>query len=313
MSAVLREATEPPTETVHLQGVDWCEVTSIGLKVNRPKASFEEMEATLDQLMITQKGSPLALGDVMCLGEKRHGDKWAQAVDVNKKTGIKIKSLLEYRRVSENVPFSIRLENPNVEWSHYQVIANRPKPERKRWVALVAEHGWSVAQLKKEISTAGRAAVDPRDAANYLDPQYKTFLVDYIASQYSFLNRCQYEPFKKEIESTIKAARFQYNRTLSSDYEAVKAQVDRMCTTPEEIADEVPLSEDEIHAFCVQIVGCEPPTKDGDPREAGTPYEWRAIGVNTDMAKGKRVYGIFLKSSPHYEGRGGYSPTVDWD
>lgn len=312
MSAVLRDATNTPRETVHLQGVEWCEVTSIGLKVNRPKASFEEMEATLDQLMITQKGSPLALGDVMCLGEKRHGDKWAQAVDVNKKTGIKIKSLLEYRRVSENVPFSIRLENPNVEWSHYQVIANRPKPERKQWVAQVAEHGWSVAQLKKEISSAGRAAVDPKDAANYLDPHYKTFLVDYIASQYSFLNRCQYEPFKKEIERTIKAARFQYNRTLSSDYESVKAQVDKMCTTAEEIADEVPLSEEEIRAFCVQIVGCEPPTKAEDPKQAGTPYEWRAIGVNTDMASGKRQYGIFRKDSPHYEGRG-YSPTVDWE
>lgn len=313
MSAVLKEAGTAPSEAVHLQGVEWCEITSIGLKVNRAKASLEEMETTLDQLMITQKGSPLALGDVMCLGEKRHGDKWAQAVDVNKRTGIKIKTLLEYRRVSENVPFSIRLENQNVEWTHYQVIANRPKPERARWVALVAEHGWSVAQLKKEISSAARPAVDPKDAANYLDPHYKTFLVDYIASQYSFLNRCQYEPFKKEIEQTIKAARFQYNRTLSSDYEAVKAQVDKMCTTPDEIADEVPLSEDEIKVFCVQIVGCEQPSKSGDPREAGTPYEWRAIGVNTDMAKGKREYGIFRKDSPHYEGNGSYAPSVDWE
>lgn len=312
MSTVLREASTQPPETVHLQGVEWCEVTSIGLKVNHAKASLEEMEATLDQLMITQKGSPLALGDVMCLGEKRHGDKWAQAVDVNKKTGIKIKSLLEYRRVSENVPFSIRLENQNVDWSHYQVIANRPKPERRRWVQLVAEHGWSVAQLKKEISTIGRAAVDPKDAANYLDPNYKTFLVDYIASQYSFLNRCQYEPFRKEIEHTIKAARFQYNRTLSSDFEAVKAQVDKMCTTPEEIGDEVPLSEVEIKSFCVQIVGCEQPSKAGDPTESGTPYEWRAIGVNTEMAKGKRTYGVFRKDAPHYE-HNGYAPVVDWE
>lgn len=313
MSFVLRDATKEPSATVHLTGVDWCEVTSIGLKVNRPKASLEEMEATLDQLMITQKGSPLALGDVMCLGEKRHGDKWAQAVDVNKKTGIKIKSLLEYRRVSEKVPFSIRLENQNVEWSHYQAVANRPKEERKRWVELVAEHGWSVAQLKKEMSEIDRPSVNPDSAANYLDPHYKTLLLDYIASQYSFLNRCTYEPFKMEIEGTIRAARFQYNRTLSSDFEAVKAQVDKMCTTSEEIADEVPLSEEEIKTFCVRIVGCEQPSKAGDATEAGTPYEWRAIGVNTDMAKGKRAYGIFRKDSPHYEGSNGYAPTVDWE
>jgi hypothetical protein len=304
ISAVLREVTN--SSTVHLENVQWCELTSIGLKIKRQKATLEEMQETLDQLMIMDKGSPLALGDAMCLGERRHGEKWAQAVDVNKKTGIKIKTLLEYRRVSEKVPFSIRLENPNIDWSHYQLIADRPDTERRRWVELVAEHGWSISQLKGAFREVDSPAVNPDDDANYLDPAYKTFLLDYIATQYSFLNRCTYEPFKNEIDRSIRAAKFQHARTPSSDYEAVKNQVDKLCTTSDEIAEDVALSEEEIKRICGLIVEREPEV-----------YEWRPIGVNTDMARGSRELGIFRKDSPHYEGgkesRSNYSPTVDWE
>lgn len=303
MSANLRVVASAPAETVHLEGSDWCELTSIGLKVKRKTASLEEMSYTLDQLMITGKGSPLALGDAMDLGEKRHGDKWAQAVDVNKKTGIKIKTLLEYRRVSSNVPFSIRMEDPNVEWSHYQVIANQPEDDRAAWVKAVAQNGWTVAELTKEIKAKTAPAINvDADDADYVDPQFKSFLVDYIATQYSFLNKCVYDPFKREIEHTIKAARYQHGRTRISDYEAVRSQVDKLCTTTEEIGEEVPITEDEIKAICQLIIDTEPHK-----------YEWRPIGVDTDVRRGALAKGIFRKDSPHYESRGGYSPVVDWE
>lgn len=293
----LNESPSRPPETIHLENVKWCELTSIGLKVNR-QAGLDEMEATLSQLIVVAKGSPLAVGDAMCLGEKRHGDKWAQAVDANKKTGIKIKTLLEYERVSRNIPFSIRLANENVEWSHYQVIADRPKEQRALWIRLVAKHGWSKSELKRAIKEAANPAINPKaDDKNYLDPQYKAFLLKYITTQHAFLNECSYEPFKKVIEQTIKIARFQHNRTLASDYLSVKNQVDNGACMVDEIAEEVFISDAEIRAFCIQIVGCDPPTKDSDPREAGTPYEWRAVGVNTEMAKGSRIYGIFPKDS----------------
>lgn len=299
MSAVLREV---PTETVHLEGSDWCELTSIGLKVKRKSASLEEMSHTLDQLMITGKGSPLALGDAMDLGEQRHGERWAQAVDVNKKTGIKIKTLLEYKRVSANVPFSIRMENQNVEWSHYQVIANQPKEDRAEWVKATAENGWTVAELTREIKAKAAPAINlDGDDADYVDPQFKAFLADYIVTQYAHLNKCYYEPFKREIERTIKAARYQHGRTRISDYEAVRAQVDKLCTTPEEIAEEVPIAEDEIKAIFQLIIDTEPDK-----------YEWRPIGVDTDVRRGALAKGIFRKDSPHYESRG-YSPTVEWE
>lgn len=299
MSTVTQEL---PTETVHLEGSDWCELTSIGLKVRRKSASLEEMSHTLDQLMIAGKGSPLALGDAMDLGEQKHGEKWAQAVDVNKKTGIKIKTLLEYRRVSANVPFSIRMENQNVEWSHYQVIANQPKEERAQWVQEVAENGWSVAELSREIKAKAAPAINiDGDDADYVDPHFKEFLLNYIATQYSFLNQCQYEPFKREIERTTKAARYQHGRTRIRDYEAVRDQVDKLCTTCEEIAEEVPITEDEIKVICQLIIDTEPQK-----------YEWRPIGVDTDVRRGALAKGIFRKDSPHYESQN-YSPAVDWE
>ena len=302
MSALLREVSAPVPETIHLPNVEWCELTSIGLKVIHKNASYEEMESTLDQLMVVAKGSPLAVGDAMSLGEKRHGDKWAQAVDANKKTGIKVKTLLEYRRVSENVPFSIRMENPNVEWSHYQIIANQPKADRRQWVKMVAENGWTVAELRKEIRGAAGAAVIGDDK-NYLDPQYKQFLLDYIATQYSFLNRCTYEPFKREIEHSIKAARYQHGRSLKSDYEAVRGQVDEGCATADDVMQEVFLSEKEIKDLFALIMEKEPET-----------YEWRPVGVNTDMARGSRLLGIFRKDAPSGDDfNAGYRPRVEYD
>lgn len=302
MSAVLREVPAP-AETIHLEGSDWCELTPIGLKVKRKSASLEEMQRTLEQLIITDKGSPLALGDEMNLGEKWHGDKWAQAVDGNKKTGLKVKTLLEYRRVSENVPYSIRIDNRNVEWTHYQVIAGQPKEDRADWVRAVAKHGWSVVELKREITARAKPPINlDGDDEGYIDPTFKTFLLDYIATQYSFLNRCTYAPFKNKIQGTIDAAKYQHRRTRLSDYEAVRDQVDKMCTTAVEIAEDVPISEEEIIKICHLIVDKQPET-----------YEWRPIGVNTEMARGSRELGIFRKDSPHYEGSNGYSPTVDWE
>lgn len=298
---VLRTPVFNKPAAVQLEGVKWCELTAIGLKVNRKSASFEEMESTLDRLIVVAKGSPFGLGDVMCLGESRHGDKWAQAVDVNKKTGIKVKTLLEYRRVSEKIPFSIRLENENLEWSHYQVISNQPKEARASLIRGVADNGWTVNELKREITARAAPAINADGIGDYLSPQFKSFLADYIATLYAFLNKCTYDPFKKEIERTIKAARYQSGRTEVTDYQAVRAQVDKMCTTSTEIAEEVPLTEEEITRLCHLLTDTEPDT-----------YEWRPIGVNTEVARGTRTLGIFRKDCPAGSDFEAYHPHVEY-
>jgi hypothetical protein len=142
-----------------------------------------------------------------------------------------------------------------------------------------------------------REKVDIPDQKDYLDPNFKTFLVEMENSLTSFKNRCPRPEFEIRIDSWIRATRFERARTPQSDFDSVLRQVDEGACTYDEIAEEVYLSPSEIKGFCVQIVGCEPPTKAEDPREAGTPYEWRPIGANTEMAKGSRSYGIFRKDA----------------
>lgn len=150
---------------------------------------------------------------------------------------------------------------------------------------------------------------------DYLDPYFKSFLLDVENTLLSFKNRCPRPEFEIRLDQWIRTTRFERARTPQSDYEAVVKQVDEGACTFDEIAEEVYLSPFEIKRFLVQMIGCELPTKDADPREAGTDYEWRPIGVNTEMAKGSRQYGAFRKDAP--SGDAFSRPTrvehEDWD
>lgn len=154
-----------------------------------------------------------------------------------------------------------------------------------------------LARLMRE----NRKPVIIPDDPNYIDQNLKTFLLDLDASLASFYNRCPRDEFKPRIAAWRRATRFELARTPQKDYEAVRDQVDKLASTVEEIAEEVYLSHDEIKRICDTIIEKESET-----------YEWRPIGVDTDVRRGALAKGIFRKDAPHYEGRG-YSPTVDWE
>jgi hypothetical protein len=147
----------------------------------------------------------------------------------------------------------------------------------------------------------------------YIDPHFKQFLLDLENSLASFKNRCPRPEFSVRIDSMIRITRFERARTPQSDYDAVQKQVDEGACTVEEIAEEVYLSPAEIKTFCVHLVGCEPPSKKEDPTEAGRPYEWRAVGANTEVARGSRTYGIFRKDAPAGSDFYSYRPNADGD
>lgn len=302
-SAALVET--PTQQAIQFPDVEWCEVTKIGLKVKSKRFSFDDWESLRPKLDVMDKGSQWSYGDWLVVGEARHGEKTAQAIDAHDKTGVKVKTLMEYRRVSEKVPFSIRMES--LDWSHGQVVAGlKSLEDRKRWLEVAAENEWKPADLSKAIRESASPAVNTtaEEDKDYLDPHYKTFLLDYIAAQYSFLNQCNYEPFKKEIERTIRLAKYQHKRTLTTDYEEVRDQVDKQAATPDEIMEEVPLSEDEVKRICKLIVDTEP-----------TVYEWRKIGAASqlDNKHGSASLGIFRIDAPSYEPRMIGVDHEDWD
>lgn len=310
-------------EAVEFPDVHWCQLTKIGLKLSPSvRVDYDEWENLKPQLTIMGKGIQFGLGDWLAVGEAQHGEKAAQAIDAHDKTGIKVKTLMEYRRVSQKVPYSIRMES--LDWSHHQLVADRPKSERKLWLRLSVENDWSPAELRHAIKEAASPSVN-RSGSDYLDPNYKTFLLDYIASQYSFLNRCTYDPFKKEIEKAIKGAKYQSTRTLETDRLAVIARVNEGCCTIEEIEEEVPLSRAEIKSFFLEMVGSEPCLKK-DPKQVHYSelppigdYEWRPIGQHSEMARGGRSFGCFRLDAPSGDdfripkGGNSYEPTIEYD
>lgn len=154
-----------------------------------------------------------------------------------------------------------------------------------------------LAKLLRE----NRKLVTIPDDPDYINSNLKAFLLELDASLASFYNRCPREEFKPRIAAWRRATRFELARTPQKDYEAVRTEVDKLASTVEEIAEEVYLSHDEIKKICDQIIEKESET-----------YEWRPIGVDTDVRRGALAKGIFRKDSPHYEGRG-YAPVVDWE
>jgi hypothetical protein len=156
------------------------------------------------------------------------------------------------------------------------------------------------AKLAKLIRENRKQVTIPDDP-DYINPNLKAFLLELDASLASFYTRCPREEFKPRIAAWRRATRFELARTPQKDYEAVRSEVDKLASTVEEIAEEVYLSHSEIKTICDLIIEKEPET-----------YEWRPIGVDTDVRRGALARGIFRKDSPHYEGRG-YAPTIDWE
>lgn len=149
---------------------------------------------------------------------------------------------------------------------------------------------YSVRDALKQIRDLKRAETPVPDlggGTDYLDPHYREFLAEVEIHLLGFRNRCPRQEFKVRIDSWLRQTRYEKARTPENDYKAVRDQIDQGACTPEEIAEEVSLSIGEIKSFCALIIEKEPQL-----------YEWRPIGVNTDMARGTRPQGIFRADAP---------------
>lgn len=292
-----------------------CTFTRIGLIIE-PGMPIDDWVELGKRLVAAKEGLGIWRGDWVEYGKHEYGKKYEAALAL---TGLKEGTLRNDVWVANAIPLSLRSDKLTPK--HYKKIAPvKSKSKIRKWIERAIKGDgkgrWSASRLEKEIT---KETEPPRltDNKNYLDPHYKQFLLDYIAGQNSFLNRCTYEPFKREIEATIRRARFQLGRTETSDFEAVKTQVDQGATTIEEIAEEVYLSDAEIDRFCVKAVGCPRPRSEDDSHYAGTDYEWRPIGVKIEGGHGMRPRGIFRKDAPHYEKRNetrnNYGPRFDWE
>jgi hypothetical protein len=137
------------------------------------------------------------------------------------------------------------------------------------------------------------------EAGDYLDPHYKSFLAEIEISLLAFRNRSPRKEFTVRLDSWLRQVRYEKGRTPTSDYKAVRDQVDQGATSVDEIGEEVYLSPAEIKAICTLIIEKEPEV-----------YEWRKTGAapQLDNNHGPAALGIFRVDAPHYERSNG--PTA---
>lgn len=242
------------------------------------------------------------IGDAITYGEHEYGEMYSQAMEF---TGLDKDTLEDHVYVAQNVKSTLRNE---LSFSHHKAVAPLKAPEQKKWLAEAKQEGWSYRELRRKIEESKR---EPKISANtpktdYLDAGFKKFLVDLENRLLSDVKECPYDPFRRELTNFIRRVRYARNRSLDSDYAAVKEQIDKMACTVEEITEEVFISEREIKALMDLIVKREPET-----------YEWRPIGMNTDQARGSRSHGLFRKDAPSGDDfempRTRYEPTVDYN
>lgn len=271
-----------------------CRFTPVGLIIDKgmPIDDWVELGKRLKRA-----GDSLGIyrGDWINYGKNEYKKKYEEAIA---RTGLKEQTLKNDVWISKAIPSSDRSDL--LTSKHYRYLAPlKSKSKIRSWIerAIKGDKGkvWSAARLNKEINRTVTQVTDCETNTNYLDPHYKQFLLDYIASQQSFLNRCTYEPFKPEIERTIERAKYQLRRTDNSDYQAVLEAVRQGASTVEEIAEDVPITERDIEVFCERAVGCPRPTKTEALRSTGKEYEWRPIGKKNPH--GVRPHGIFHKDA----------------
>jgi hypothetical protein len=89
-----------------------------GLYLHKPDLTYSEYEAVGGLLGRMHQSLRFAIGDWLLLGETQFPDKAAQAAEVLQ---ISEAGMLEYLRVSQKVPRSIRREN--LSWSHHRAVA----------------------------------------------------------------------------------------------------------------------------------------------------------------------------------------------
>ncbi len=92
---------------------------STGLYLTDPNITYNELEAVGGLLGKMHHTVRFAIGDWLLLMESRFPEKAAQAWEI---LGISEDGMMEYLRVSQKVPRSIRREE--LSWSHHRAVAS---------------------------------------------------------------------------------------------------------------------------------------------------------------------------------------------
>jgi hypothetical protein len=127
-------------------------ISVIGLHLARPDLPYSEFESLCVMLGKMHEAVRFAIGDAIILGEKLYREQAYQAIE---QIGLSEKGRMEYVRVAERVPRSIR--RPDISWSHHRAVATLPPPEQKAWLAKAVDEGLSHHALREALRDGAEA------------------------------------------------------------------------------------------------------------------------------------------------------------
>ena len=108
-----------------------------------------------DALWEWERGRPWCIGDWILYGETQYGETYAQAMEI---TGLSYDRLAHYVRLCRRFNFCRRRQNLYPA-HHEKVLADRFSPEEQDWwLGQSEEHGWSAAELGRQIEIAEQEA-----------------------------------------------------------------------------------------------------------------------------------------------------------
>jgi hypothetical protein len=140
------------------QGV---EVSPVGLKI-RARLSYEQWEDIVGGLQRIHRSILWLIGDALCYGEQRWGEKYSQAIEA---TGYAVQTLMNAKWVSSQVQFSYRKEN--LSWTHHLQVAGLEPDEQRRFLQEAVDHDWGVQELRAAV----RLFKEPEPKLDYQEPQ----------------------------------------------------------------------------------------------------------------------------------------------
>lgn len=133
-------------ELVYIGSIpDAVSVTDVGLEF-RKDIEYDQwltLMATLQQLSTAFQ---FAIGDALNYGQKRYGEKYAQAMDA---TGCAYQSLANWSWVASNVPIDNRVAG--LSWTHHRLVAHIGTAEQKTILESAKSRGVSVTEFEREL------------------------------------------------------------------------------------------------------------------------------------------------------------------
>lgn len=171
--------------------------------------SFEEWDDLGRELAPVANSIGFIVGDWLNYGEKRYGEKYAEAI---KCTGIALETLKQYSYVARQIQKCDR--SHVLSWTHHLVVAKLKTPEEQRhWLDMAEKHKLGKRRLQKSINY-GRIATPEEVQGDPSDRGYVTYL--------ALLNRLR-RWWKREIGKAPVADWDEERReVLKRDFEFVK-------------------------------------------------------------------------------------------